>query len=78
MRFGGQVPWRDLLEPTIQLCEEGHVVNWHMARALQYNRVQILSEPSMRFVDMLNVNVFSWLDNYERAKLVVHSTTFLA
>ncbi|KAG0719917.1 Glutathione hydrolase 1 proenzyme [Chionoecetes opilio] len=46
-RFGGQIPWSDLLEPTIKLCEEGHTVNWHMARALRFNRESILSEPSM-------------------------------
>lgn len=49
-RFGGQLPWSDLLQPTINLCEEGHSVNWHMARALKYNRDDILREPSMRFV----------------------------
>ena len=53
-RFGGQLPWSNLLEPTIRLCEEGHIVNWHMARALLFNRESILSEPSMRFVAGLN------------------------
>ncbi|KAG0712836.1 Glutathione hydrolase 1 proenzyme [Chionoecetes opilio] len=47
-RFGGQIPWSDLLEPSIKLCEEGHTVNWHMAKALRSNRKFILNEPSMR------------------------------
>lgn len=65
-RFGGQVPWSDLLEPTIKLCEEGHMVNWHMARALLLNREAILSEPSMRFVADLQcksvlIGLISWI-----------------
>ncbi|KAF2364438.1 Gamma-glutamyltranspeptidase [Trinorchestia longiramus] len=46
-RFGGSVPWRDLVEPTILICEEGHRVNWHMARALEYNEDDIKQEPTM-------------------------------
>lgn len=47
-RFGGKIPWADLIAPTIQLCEEGHLVNWHMARALLLNADDIKNEPSMR------------------------------
>ncbi|XP_071533348.1 scoloptoxin SSD14-like isoform X2 [Panulirus ornatus] len=46
-KFGGMIPWADLIEPTIKLCEEGHLVNWHMARALKYKEESILQEPSM-------------------------------
>lgn len=47
-RFGGNLPWAELLEPTIKLCEDGHLVNWHMARALKFNAEDIKKEPSMR------------------------------
>lgn len=47
-RFGGNLPWAELLEPAIKLCEEGHLVNWHMARALKFNAEDIKKEPSMR------------------------------
>ncbi|XP_050701695.1 scoloptoxin SSD14-like isoform X3 [Eriocheir sinensis] len=69
-RFGGQLPWRDLLEPTVQLCEEGHTVNWHMARALQYNKEQILSEPSMSvFINPDTGDVYKENDILKRPQL---------
>lgn len=46
-RFGGKVSWAELIQPTITLCEEGHPVNWHMARALKQHAEEIKSEPSM-------------------------------
>lgn len=62
-RFGGRLPWRDLLEPTIKLCEEGHLVNWHMARALMFNRIDIMKEPSMRFVPDLYLESIFIVEN---------------
>ncbi|XP_068236155.1 scoloptoxin SSD14-like isoform X2 [Palaemon carinicauda] len=46
-KFGGKIPWSDLIEPTLRLCEEGHPVNWHMARALKFSADDIMKEPSM-------------------------------
>lgn len=69
-RFGGKLPWRDLLEPTIKLCEEGHNVNWHMARALKYNREELLNEPSMSvFVDPNTGDVYKENDTLKRPQL---------
>ena len=47
-KFGGRLPWRDLLEPSIKLCTKGHAVNWHMARALRVFALTFQNEPSMR------------------------------
>lgn len=30
-RFGGSVPWKDLIEPSIKLCETGFVMSKHMS-----------------------------------------------
>lgn len=69
-RFGGQLPWSDLLQPTIDLCEKGHNVNWHMARALKYNRDDILREPSMSvFVNPETGDVYKENDTLKRPQL---------
>ena len=47
-RFGGGVPWDQLVEPAIQLCEGGYTVSWHLAKVLNERRDAILKEPSLR------------------------------
>ena len=47
-QFGGAMAWRDLIQPSVDLCENGHPVNWHMARALRTYSEAIETEPSMR------------------------------
>ncbi|XP_063880968.1 scoloptoxin SSD14-like isoform X6 [Scylla paramamosain] len=69
-RFGGRLPWSDLLEPTINLCEEGHLVNWHMARALKFNQIDILNEPSMSvFINPETGDVYKENDTLKRPQL---------
>ncbi|XP_049873371.1 glutathione hydrolase 1 proenzyme-like [Pectinophora gossypiella] len=46
----GRLPWRDLVQPTAELCRQGHRVNSYMARVLQSYSDRILAEPSMREV----------------------------
>ncbi|XP_071533056.1 scoloptoxin SSD14-like isoform X2 [Panulirus ornatus] len=46
-RFGGKIPWGELLEPAIRLCEEGHTLHQDMARTLMHDSPHILSQPSM-------------------------------
>ena len=45
--IGGGVPWSSLLEPTIQLCEQGFLVDATLASALrviiQFTLHQVLS-----------------------------------
>ncbi|XP_018025549.1 glutathione hydrolase 1 proenzyme, partial [Hyalella azteca] len=49
---GGALEWAELFVPALRLCEEGHPVSWHLAKALQQKREYILAEPSMSiFVD---------------------------
>ncbi|XP_037805054.1 scoloptoxin SSD14-like isoform X3 [Penaeus monodon] len=69
-RFGGNLPWAELLEPTIKLCEEGHLVNWHMARALKFNAEDIKKEPSMSvFINPETGDVYKEGDTLKRPQL---------
>lgn len=44
----GHLPWRELVEPTAELCRRGHLVNAYMARVLRSYSDRIKAEPSMR------------------------------
>ncbi|KAK3853171.1 hypothetical protein Pcinc_040274 [Petrolisthes cinctipes] len=69
-RFGGRVAWGDLIAPTLKLCEEGHRVNWHMARALLMNAEAIKNEPSMSvFLDPTTGDVYKEGDTLKRPQL---------
>ncbi|XP_042208177.1 scoloptoxin SSD14-like isoform X2 [Homarus americanus] len=69
-RFGGKIPWADLIDPTIKLCEEGHRVNWHMARALKFNAKAIKNEPSMSvFINPDTKDVYQEGDILKRPQL---------
>ncbi|CAM4874212.1 unnamed protein product [Rotaria socialis] len=46
--FGGGVPWRDLFQPTIQLCRNGFIVSASQAAAIAQTRSLILNDPAMR------------------------------
>ncbi|KAK8740381.1 hypothetical protein OTU49_002886 [Cherax quadricarinatus] len=69
-RFGGKIPWAELIEPTIKLCEDGHIVNWHMARALKLNELLIMNEPSMSvFINPDTGTVYEEGDTLTRPQL---------
>ncbi|CAL4235913.1 unnamed protein product [Meganyctiphanes norvegica] len=68
--WGGSLPWADLIEPTIKLCEEGHEVNWAMAKILHWKRKDILAEPSMSvFVNEVTGDVWQKGDIIRRPQL---------
>ncbi|CAF2653013.1 unnamed protein product [Rotaria sp. Silwood2] len=46
--FGGGVPWRDLFQPTIELCRHGFVVSPSQAAAIKQTRSDILNDPTLR------------------------------
>ncbi|XP_066940428.1 scoloptoxin SSD14-like isoform X3 [Macrobrachium rosenbergii] len=69
-RFGGKIPWNELIEPSIRLCEEGHPVNWHMARALKFSASDIMKEPSMSvFINPETGEVYKEGEILKRPKL---------
>lgn len=44
----GRVPWKALIQLTIDLCRSGYLVNIHLQTALQIKRNTILADPSLR------------------------------
>lgn len=49
-KFGGQISWREILLPTIKLCEEGIPINRHVAARLQQKEAFIRSDKDLRQV----------------------------
>ncbi|CAF1581510.1 unnamed protein product [Rotaria sp. Silwood1] len=46
--FGGGIPWRDLFQPTIQLCRNGFVISSSQAAAIKQIKSDILNDPTLR------------------------------
>ncbi|CAF1420449.1 unnamed protein product [Rotaria sordida] len=46
--FGGGVSWRDLFQPTIELCRNGFIVSPSQAKAIKETTSYILKDPTMR------------------------------
>jgi gamma-glutamyltranspeptidase / glutathione hydrolase / leukotriene-C4 hydrolase len=58
----GKLPWRQLIEPSIELCKRGSVVNPKLAAVLESLEARILAEPSLREV-FINPNTSKvWLE----------------
>ena len=49
-QLGGSLPWRTLLQPTINLLSNGYPVSEALAEALQVKRDTILGEPTMQSI----------------------------
>ena len=47
--FGGGVSWKELFQPTINLCREGFVVSRSHGSAIQQTSEIILNDAAMRF-----------------------------
>lgn len=67
----GKLPWRTLVEPTIKLCKEGHLVSSYLANILSKRQAKILNEPSLREIFINPVNNQTWKegDRIKRLKL---------
>ena len=46
----GRVAWASLFEPTIKLCEDGHLVNVHMDRGIKGSEEIIRNDTNLRLV----------------------------
>lgn len=57
--FGGKVPWKTLVEPTIELLEEGYPTSHALGRSLQSLEQRIMTEPTLkRFINPKTGKVF--------------------
>ena len=48
--FGGGVSWKDLFQPTIDLCRNGFVISQSQGQAIQQTRPYILDDPALRLI----------------------------
>uniref|UniRef100_A0A7M5EBM8 Gamma-glutamyltransferase n=1 Tax=Anopheles funestus TaxID=62324 RepID=A0A7M5EBM8_ANOFN len=46
----GRLEWKELVEPTIRLCREGHLVTGYLERILKGREERIRNEPTLREV----------------------------
>lgn len=67
----GRVPWKELIQPTIQLCRSGHLVTEYLGRVIAMMRKDILKEPLLRevFVNPTTNDVWKAGDRIRRLKL---------
>ena len=48
--FGGGVSWKELFQPTIELCRNGFVVSASQAAAIKQTTPVILNNPALRLI----------------------------
>lgn len=67
----GRLPWKTLIQPTIDLCRSGHIVTDYLARVLKLKEQAILKSPSLRevFLDPSTNEVWKAGDRIRRLKL---------
>ncbi|CAG7822031.1 unnamed protein product [Allacma fusca] len=67
-KFGGGVPWKRILQPTIDLCKNGFEVTRHTANAFVQQKDNIFAAPSMKeiFVDPATGDVYKEGDKITR------------
>lgn len=47
-KFGGKLPWKELVQPTIDLCREGIYVTAGLAARYKDNKDTLYSDPILR------------------------------
>jgi gamma-glutamyltranspeptidase/glutathione hydrolase/leukotriene-C4 hydrolase len=52
----GRLPWEELIMPTINICEEGYIMNKHQSDSLGTSAKLIRMDPLLRF-GSFDVNV---------------------
>jgi gamma-glutamyltranspeptidase/glutathione hydrolase/leukotriene-C4 hydrolase len=45
----GRLPWEELIMPTINICEEGYIMNKHQSDSLGIRAEPIHMDPILRF-----------------------------
>lgn len=67
----GRVPWKVLIEPSIKLCRNGHIVTSYLANVLREYEAEIKAEPSMSevFINPITNEVWQANDRIKRLQL---------
>lgn len=69
-RFG-RLPWKTLIQPTIDLCRSGHIVTDYLERVMRLKRKNIFGSPSLSevFVNHATNKLWKAGDRIRRPKL---------
>lgn len=67
----GKLPWKEIVDPIVKLCREGHIVSRYLEKVLKVREEQILKEPSLRevFIDPQTNQTWKQGDVLKRPKL---------
>uniref|UniRef100_A0A182MZ66 Gamma-glutamyltransferase n=1 Tax=Anopheles dirus TaxID=7168 RepID=A0A182MZ66_9DIPT len=67
----GKLDWATLVQPTVELCERGHLVTPYLSRILNRVEKQLYAEPSMRevFINPATNRTWQQGDTIKRLKL---------
>lgn len=67
----GQLPWKTLFRPSIELCLNGHKVTPHLAAVLKFNVERIKQEPTLAeiFINPVTNDIYQEGDIMFRPKL---------
>ncbi|KAG5890285.1 hypothetical protein JTB14_031882 [Gonioctena quinquepunctata] len=70
-RFGGGVPWKDLIQPTIDMCRNGVYVNSFVAGVVQENKDALYADVVLReiFFDPKTNKTYKEGEYYTRPRL---------
>lgn len=61
----GKLPWATLVQPTIKLCKEGHVVTPYLARIFNMGSGKIKQEPSLRYVFVYTIETMRMTNDFQ-------------
>lgn len=70
----GRIPWRDLFQPTIDLCRNGYVISPSQGEAIRQSKDAILADPTLKFEFSLSTIHFQILFSF-RAFFVKNNQT---
>lgn len=70
-RKHGRVPWKTLVQPSIDLCRSGHIVTEYLHTVLQRSEEMMLHTPALRdvFINPQTGHVWNVGDRIKRVKL---------
>jgi gamma-glutamyltranspeptidase/glutathione hydrolase/leukotriene-C4 hydrolase len=62
--FGGGVSWKELFQPTIDLCRQGFVISTSQDAAIKQIKNQILNDTTLKFIYSIALLFFYILFSY--------------
>lgn len=57
----GRLPWADLIQPTIDLCEQGFIVEADLKRAIKQYEKAIRADPNLSYVYIYALPLYYYL-----------------